>query len=107
MKKYKVTLQKEERSRLEAIAQKGRHKSEKVLNGLVLLNCGEGEFQDHPIKNEEIASVLRVSSKPTLWLSVVPPRLRDLHAGHYVSRRIGRRSSGISRAFPMRPFVGF
>jgi hypothetical protein len=63
MKKYKVTLQKEERVRLEAIAQKGSHKSQKVLNALVLLNCDEGQSQDHPIKNEEIASVLRISMR--------------------------------------------
>jgi len=63
MKKYKVTLQKEERSRLEAIAQKGSHKSQKVLNALVLLNCDEGQFQDHPTKNEEVASVLRISMR--------------------------------------------
>jgi hypothetical protein len=63
MKKYKVTLQKEERSRLEAIAQKGSHKSQKVLNALVLLNCDEGQFQDHSIKNEDMASVLRISMR--------------------------------------------
>ena len=63
MKKYKVTLQKEEKSRLEAIAQKGSHKSQKVLNALVLLNCDEGQFQDHPIKNEDMASVLRISMR--------------------------------------------
>jgi len=63
MKKYKVTLQKEERIRLEAIAQKGNHKSQKVVNALVLLNCDEGQFQDHPIKNQEIASVLRISMR--------------------------------------------
>jgi hypothetical protein len=63
MKKYKVTLRKEERSGLEAVAQKGSHKSQKVLNALVLLNCDEGEFQDKPLKNEEIASVLRISMR--------------------------------------------
>ena len=63
MKKYKVTLQKEERNRLEAITQKGSHKSQKVLNALVLLNCDEGEFQDKPLKNEEVASVLRISMR--------------------------------------------
>lgn len=63
MRKYKVTLRKEERTRLEAIAQKGSHKSQKVLNALVLLNCDEGEFQDYPIKNEEVASVLRISMR--------------------------------------------
>jgi hypothetical protein len=63
MKKYRVTLQKEERNRLEAVAQKGSHKSQKVLNALVLLNCDEGEFQDKPLKNEEVASVLRISMR--------------------------------------------
>jgi hypothetical protein len=63
MKKYKVTLQKEERDRLQAIIQKGSHKSQKVLNALVLLNCDEGEFQEHRIKNEEMAPVLRISMR--------------------------------------------
>ncbi len=63
MKKYKVTLQKEERDRLEAIVQKGSHKSQKVLNALVLLNCDEGELQERRIKNEEIAPVLRISMR--------------------------------------------
>jgi hypothetical protein len=63
MKKYKVTLQKEERNKLEGIAQKGSHKSQKVLNALVLLNCDEGQFQDHPIKNEDMALVLRISMR--------------------------------------------
>ncbi len=63
MRKYKVTLQKQERDELEAIAQKGSHKTQKVLNALVLLNCDEGQFQDHPRKNEEVASVLRISMR--------------------------------------------
>jgi Homeodomain-like domain len=63
MRKYKVTLQKQERDKLEAIAQKGSHKTQKVLNALVLLNCDEGQFQDHPRRNEEVASVLRISMR--------------------------------------------
>jgi len=63
MKQYRVTLQKEERIRLEDISQKGSHRSQKVLNALVLLNCDEGQFQDHSVKNEEIASVLRISMR--------------------------------------------
>ena len=39
---YKVTLEKEEREELESIIQKGNHKSQKVLNALVLLNCDQG-----------------------------------------------------------------
>ena len=46
MKKYKVTLTEEERSRLKAITFKGSHRSQKVLNALILLNCDEGEFQE-------------------------------------------------------------
>jgi hypothetical protein len=63
MKKYKVTLGREERSVLEAMVQKGSHKSQKVLNALVLLNCDEGRLQDHRVKNEEVASVLRISMR--------------------------------------------
>ena len=63
MKKYKVTLKKEERNLLEAMVQKGSHKSQKVLNALVLLNCDEGRFQNHRVKNEDMASVLRISMR--------------------------------------------
>ncbi len=63
MKKYKVTLTKDERSKLNAITSKGSHRSQKVLNALILLNCDEGEFQDARSKNEVMASVLQVSMK--------------------------------------------
>jgi len=48
---------------LEAVIQKGSHKSQKVLNALVLLNCDEGRFQDHRVKNEDVVSVLRISMR--------------------------------------------
>ena len=63
MKKYKVTLEKEERDSLKTITQKGSHKSQKVLNALILLNCDAGDFQERRIKNEEIAAVLKVSMR--------------------------------------------
>jgi hypothetical protein len=63
MKKYKVTLKKEERSILETIVQKGSHKSQKVLNALVLLNCDEGAYQEQRMKNEDVARVLRISMR--------------------------------------------
>jgi len=63
MKKYKVTLTKDERKNLETITRKGSHRSQKVLNALILLGCDEGEFQDRRSKNEEIAKVLKVSMK--------------------------------------------
>ena len=63
MKKYKVTLTQDERKNLETITRKGSHRSQKVLNALILLACDEGEFQDRRAKNEEIAKVLKVSMK--------------------------------------------
>ncbi len=63
MKKYKVTLTEEERSKLKIITTKGSHRSQKVLNALILLNCDEGEFQDDRSINEVVASVLQISMK--------------------------------------------
>ena len=63
MRKYKVTLAKKEREELEAIVQKGNHRSQKVVNALVLLNCDQGQFQDRPMKNEDVSSVLRISMR--------------------------------------------
>ena len=63
MKKYKVTLSKEEREELSEIVQKGKHRSQKVLNALILLNCDEGVHQDNRAKNEEIAKILQISMR--------------------------------------------
>ena len=63
MKKYKVTLSKEEREELMFIASKGNHRSQKVLNALIRLGCDEGEFQERKSKNEEIATVLNISMR--------------------------------------------
>jgi transposase len=63
MRKYKVTLAKKEREELEAIVQKGNHRSQKVVNALVLLNCDQGAFQSRPMKNEDVALVLRISMR--------------------------------------------
>jgi transposase len=63
MRRYRVTLEREEREGLRSIAQKGSHKSQRVVNALVLLNCDEGQFQDHGMKNEDVAAVLRISMR--------------------------------------------
>lgn len=63
MRKYKVTLTKDEREELSKIVQKGKHRSQKVLNALILLNCDEGEYQDRRSKNEEIAQILQISMR--------------------------------------------
>ena len=63
MKKYLVTLTKDERKDLETITRKGSHRSQKVLNALILLGCDQGEFRERRLTNDEIASVLNVSMK--------------------------------------------
>lgn len=63
MKKYKVTLTKEERQELTSIIQKGKHRSQKVLNSLILVNCDEGKHQHNRSKNKEVSSVLQISMR--------------------------------------------
>ncbi len=63
MKKYYVTLTEEERTELTEIVSKGSHKSQKVLNSLILLNCDSGEYQDEKLKNEDVSKVLRISMR--------------------------------------------
>ncbi len=63
MKKYKVTLTAEERQELTSIIQKGKHRSQKVLNSLILLNCDEGLCQDNRSTNEGIANILKISMR--------------------------------------------
>lgn len=63
MRKYKVTLTGEERKELEAIVKRGNHRTRKVINALVILNCDQGQFQGNPMKNEDVATVLRISMR--------------------------------------------
>ena len=63
MKKYKVTLTKEERDKLDAISSKGKQTAENVLNALILLACDEGPFQKERSINETISLLLNVSMK--------------------------------------------
>lgn len=63
MKKYTVTLTKDEREELSSITQKGKHRSQKVLNALILLNCDEGIFQENKQRNIDIASILQISMR--------------------------------------------
>ena len=63
MKKYVVTLIGEEREALGALTSKGKHRSQKILNALILLGCDAGEFQTERSTNEEIARVLKISMR--------------------------------------------
>ena len=63
MKKYIVTLTEDERKSLGELTSKGKHKSQKILDALLLLGCDEGRFQTKRSTNEEIASVLNTSMR--------------------------------------------
>lgn len=63
MKKYKVTLTEGEREFLGQLTSKGKHRSQKILNALILLGCDTGEFQTKRSTNEEMARVLNISMK--------------------------------------------
>lgn len=63
MKKFIVTLDEDERRHLNKLTSKGKHRSQKVLNALILLACDEGEHQETRSKNEEIARVLGISMR--------------------------------------------
>lgn len=63
MVKYNVTLTKYEREELEVISSKGSHKSQKVLNALILLNTDVGNYQKNRSKNKDISSILNISMK--------------------------------------------
>jgi hypothetical protein len=60
---YKVTLTPSERDELEAIKTKGSHRSQKVLNAIVLLNCDQGAHQPHRCTNKQISTVLGISDR--------------------------------------------
>ena len=63
MIKYKITLTDQEREELKKLTSKGKHKSQKIINALILLNCDEGEFQNNSTTNKEIAKILKISMR--------------------------------------------
>ena len=63
LKRYKVTLEEDERDELGQITHKGSHQSQKVINALILLNCDEGKHNDRHARGEDIAEILRISAR--------------------------------------------
>lgn len=63
MKKYIVTLSEEERAALGELTSKGKHKSQQILDALILLGCDEGGSQTKRSTNDEIARVLNTSMR--------------------------------------------
>lgn len=63
MTRYKITLTESEREELADIIKKGKHRSQKVLNSLILLNCDEGQFQKTKSTNKDISDILQISMR--------------------------------------------
>jgi len=63
MKKYIVTLSKNEREVLSALTSKGKHKTQKILNALILLGCDDGDYQMKRSTNKEISHILNTSMR--------------------------------------------
>jgi hypothetical protein len=61
--RYKVTLTKEERQRLQEMTTRGKHSSQSVLSALILLACDEGPYQERKLTAQEIVRVLPVSPR--------------------------------------------
>jgi hypothetical protein len=62
MKRYNVTLSEDAKTQLNTIINKGSHKSQKILNALILLNSNEKEKAVKPM-NEAISKILHVSMR--------------------------------------------
>ena len=60
--KYRFSLTQDERNELEAIVNKGKHNSQKVLSALILLNYDEDAPKPRTLGEQDIAKVLQVSA---------------------------------------------
>ena len=63
MEKFIVTLEPEERLRLEEIVSKGTHAAAKLVNALILLNCDVSNELKARRTSAEIAAVLHVGAR--------------------------------------------
>jgi|SRR5690554_1994899 len=63
MARYIVTLTQEERDNLLSIIKKGSHKSTRIRNALILLNCDTGEYSEKKQTNEQICDVLKIGMR--------------------------------------------
>ncbi len=62
MVRYIIKLTKPEVEELQAIINKGSHRSQTFRTAYILLNCDEGEYSEK-VTNEQISKVLKVSMR--------------------------------------------
>jgi len=94
MVKYKVTLTSEEVNQLNKIVNKGSHKSQKVLNALILLNSNEHGDKKHT--NEQISDILQISMRKIdrVKRRFVEEGLNIALEGHPQEREYKRKADG-------------
>lgn len=88
---YKVTLTRQERDHLKAIASKGKRSSMQYRNACILLSCDEGEH-GKKVSNEQIAQVLQINPKTV-------ERLKQRFVEHGFEACINR------KPYPVKPRV--
>jgi len=96
MIKYRVTLSEAERNQLEEIARKGSHKSQKVLNALILLSVDENQPGELRSTNVSVSKVLQVSMKKIdrVKKRFVEEGLEIALQGHPKEREYKRKADG-------------
>jgi hypothetical protein len=62
MKRYKITLTKQEREELKSIIKKGKRNAKTIRNALILLNCDEGSYGEK-VKSEDISKILNIGMR--------------------------------------------
>jgi hypothetical protein len=65
MRKYVVTLTRDERDSLSEIVSKGKHPAQKVLNALILPGSDESDYQTNRSTNEDLSRFLNISMRKT------------------------------------------
>ena len=95
MQRYVVTLDESEREELTEITSKGSHRSQKVINALILLNCDAGGFNDRRFTGEAIADILRISMRK---VDRVKKRFVEEGLEAALGGRQGRRSHYLRKA---------
>ena len=96
MIKYRVKLTADERKELEAIVNKGSHKSQKALNSLILLKVDEGQPKESRSTNEKISNVLKISMKKIdrVKKKFVEEGMETALCGHSKEREYERKVDG-------------
>lgn len=95
MEYYVVSLEEQERAALEAITRKGSHRSQKVVNALILLNCDAGACNPRKASGEAIAGILRISLRR---VDRVKKRFVEAGVEAALGARQGRRARYLRKA---------